>query len=54
MSPDAAARVILRAVAAGRPRVLVGRDAKLLDLLVRLLPTGYQRVVRRAAHVSPP
>ncbi|WP_299565097.1 SDR family oxidoreductase [uncultured Mycolicibacterium sp.] len=38
MPPQRAARIILDGVAAGRPRVLVGADAKLLDLLVRLMP----------------
>jgi NAD(P)-dependent dehydrogenase (short-subunit alcohol dehydrogenase family) len=44
-SPEDAARVILRAVRKNQRRVLVGPDAKLLDLLVRLFPTGYQRIV---------
>ena len=44
-SPESAARTILRGVAAGRPRVLVGLDAVLLDALVRLIGPGYQRLV---------
>jgi short-subunit dehydrogenase len=44
-SPEDAAKIILRAVRRNQRRVLVGPDAKLLDLLVRLFPTGYQRIV---------
>jgi NAD(P)-dependent dehydrogenase (short-subunit alcohol dehydrogenase family) len=48
-SPEAAARVILRAVHGNSARVLVGADAKALDLLVRLLGSGYQRLVALGA-----
>ncbi|HEX3336382.1 MAG TPA: SDR family NAD(P)-dependent oxidoreductase [Jatrophihabitans sp.] len=44
-SPEAAARTILRGVASNRPRVLVGLDAKVLDLVVRALGSRYQRVL---------
>lgn len=40
-----AARIILRAVEHNQRRVLVGPDAHLIDLMVRLLPSGYQRLV---------
>ena len=43
-SPDSAARTILRAVEKDRRRVLVGPDAHVLDWMVRLLPSLYQRV----------
>ncbi|HEY2272757.1 MAG TPA: SDR family NAD(P)-dependent oxidoreductase [Jatrophihabitantaceae bacterium] len=43
-SAESAARTILRAVASNRPRVLVGLDAKLLDLLVRTIGARYQRL----------
>ena len=49
MAPSDAARVILTGVARNRPRVLVGADAKALDLLVRLTGSGYQQVVARVA-----
>jgi NAD(P)-dependent dehydrogenase (short-subunit alcohol dehydrogenase family) len=42
---DSAARTMLDGMEAGKPRVLVGLDAKLLDKQVRLLGSGYQRVV---------
>ena len=40
-----AARVILDGVRKNRARVLVGTDAKALDLLARVTGSGYQRVV---------
>jgi NAD(P)-dependent dehydrogenase (short-subunit alcohol dehydrogenase family) len=43
-SPEAAARTILRAVTGNRPRAVVGLDAKALDLAVRVLGPGYQRL----------
>jgi len=47
MAPADAARVILTGVARNRARVLVGADAKALDLLVRLTGSGYQQVMAR-------
>src|SRR5271166_575150 len=44
MSPQRAARIILSAVHKNKARVLVGADAKILDLLVRLTGSGYQRL----------
>lgn len=41
-SPDEAARVILDGVRKNSPRVLIGMDARLIDSMQRLLPTGYQ------------
>ena len=43
-TPEAAAKSILRAVQGNRPRVLVGLDAKLLDLVVRVGGSAYQRL----------
>jgi NADP-dependent 3-hydroxy acid dehydrogenase YdfG len=40
-----AAKIILRAVKNNRRRVLVGPDAVVMDMMVRLLPTSYQRIV---------
>jgi short-subunit dehydrogenase len=54
MTPDRAAEIILGAVLANRPRVLVGADAKALDAMVRVLGSRYQRVVARAtARIGP-
>ncbi len=44
-TPQAAARTILDGVAAGRERILIGRDARAVDLGVRLVPAAYSRVV---------
>ncbi|ORB56540.1 acetoin dehydrogenase [Mycobacteroides saopaulense] len=41
-SPQAAARIILTAVRKKKPRVLVGPDAKVLDVLVRVMGARYQ------------
>ena len=39
-----AARIIVDGVEAGRPRILVGNDAKVVDALVRLLPARYPKL----------
>jgi short-subunit dehydrogenase len=44
-TPDSAAKTILAGMEKGKPRVLVGLDAKALDLQVRVLGCGYQRLV---------
>lgn len=43
-SSEKAADVILKGARKGKPRVLIGGDAKALDLLQRLTGSGYQRV----------
>jgi NADP-dependent 3-hydroxy acid dehydrogenase YdfG len=43
-SPEKAARIILDGVRKNRARVLVGSDAKALDLIVRATGSGYQRL----------
>ena len=48
-SPEKAAQVILDGMLAGKARVLVGADAKVLDLLVRVTGSGYQRIVAKAS-----
>jgi NAD(P)-dependent dehydrogenase (short-subunit alcohol dehydrogenase family) len=53
MDPAKAAQIIVDGVEAGRARVRVGNDAKLVDRAVRLMPVLYQRlsvaVERRAS-----
>jgi NAD(P)-dependent dehydrogenase (short-subunit alcohol dehydrogenase family) len=44
-SAQSAAKTIIRAVIGNRPRSVVGLDAKLLDLLVRVSGPAYQRLV---------
>jgi short-subunit dehydrogenase len=48
LDPADAAATILRAVHRRRPRVLVGRDAVVLDTLARLLPVGNGRLLTAA------
>jgi NADP-dependent 3-hydroxy acid dehydrogenase YdfG len=43
-SPQKAARIILDGVRTNKARVLVGADAKVLDLIVRATGSGYQRL----------
>jgi len=49
MTPDRAAEIILAGVLADKPRVVVGADAKALDLLVRLIGPRYQRLTALAS-----
>lgn len=46
-SPEDAARQIVDAIASGAPRVRIGRDARLLDRLVRLMPTKAIRLIAK-------
>ena len=51
---DKAAQVIIDGVLAGRPRIVVGMDAKVLDMWVRLVGSRYQGALARiAARVMP-
>jgi NADP-dependent 3-hydroxy acid dehydrogenase YdfG len=43
-TPEKAAQIILDGVRKNRARVLVGNDAKVLDLIVRITGSGYQRL----------
>ena len=52
-SPEKAAQIILEAVRKNRARVLVGADAKVLDLIVRITGSGYQRLFSALASRLP-
>lgn len=56
-SPQRAAKIILDGVRKNKARVLVGPDAKVLDVIVRLTGSGYQRlfaaVTSRAMPAAP-
>ena len=55
MPPELAAAMIVEAVEKRRPRLLIGWSAKVPDVLVRLLPGTYWRLIaRRAAPAKPP
>lgn len=43
--PEHAAEQILAAVQKNKARLLIGKDAKALDLVQRILPTGYQKLL---------
>ena len=54
MTPERAAEVILAGVRRNRGRIFVGTDAKALDLMQRMLGSGYQQLVYRAsARINP-
>ena len=50
--PEEAARQIIEAVQKDKRRLLIGNDAKAIDLMQRILPTGYQRVMAFATKLG--
>lgn len=50
--PEEAARQILEAVQKDKRRLLIGNDAKAIDLIQRILPTGYQKVIAAATKLG--
>ncbi len=46
-TPEQAAKIIINGIIKKQPRILVGLDAKILDLLQRFLPVKYQKVVKK-------
>ncbi|AUM11567.1 SDR family NAD(P)-dependent oxidoreductase [Ketobacter alkanivorans] len=44
-TPQEAARVIIEGVLKDKARVLIGTDARVIDTMQRLLPTGYQKIL---------
>ena len=54
MPPEKAAAMIVAAIEKRRPRLLIGWSAKVPDVLVRLMPGSYWKVIaRRAAPAKP-
>jgi NAD(P)-dependent dehydrogenase (short-subunit alcohol dehydrogenase family) len=54
-TPEAAAKTIVRAIIGNRPRAVVGLDAKLLDLVIRVVGPRYQRIFALgASRLMPP
>ena len=47
-TPIEAARRIIRGIERNEPRILIGRDARLMDLIQRLWPAGYWAMMARA------
>jgi short-subunit dehydrogenase len=55
MPPETAAAQIMAAIENRRPRLLIGWSAKVPDVLVRLMPGSYWKLIaRRAAPAKPP
>jgi hypothetical protein len=46
-SPEIAAQVILKGIAKGKPRILIGLDAWFAYLLTFLMPTSYHIITGR-------
>ncbi|GAA2400311.1 SDR family NAD(P)-dependent oxidoreductase [Mycolicibacterium llatzerense] len=46
-SADSAAKTILKGVERGQPKILVGLDASVVDVLARILGSNYQRLVAK-------
>jgi short-subunit dehydrogenase len=49
MPPEEAAELIVEAIAKRRPRLLIGWSAKVPDVLVRLMPGSYWKLIARRA-----
>lgn len=47
MHPSAAANIICDAIGSGKKRVVVGRDAKVVETLQRMFPTYYRKLIVR-------
>ena len=47
LSPEIAARLIIRGMENNRYRVLVGKDAKIMDFLYRLNPGSAARMINK-------
>ncbi|MDQ2837445.1 MAG: SDR family NAD(P)-dependent oxidoreductase [Actinomycetota bacterium] len=53
-SPAKAAEIIVAGMLAGKPKIVVGADAKVLDLLVKVLGARYQNVLARVSKKQVP
>ncbi|BBZ32320.1 SDR family NAD(P)-dependent oxidoreductase [Mycolicibacterium confluentis] len=53
-TPERAATIILEAVHKKKARVLVGADAKILDVIVRITGSGYQRLFSKVLSKAAP
>ena len=52
-SPEMAAATIVDGIREGRARVVIGWEAKALDVLARVTGSGYQRVIGGGARFLP-
>lgn len=51
-TPNSAARQVLDAVEKKKARLIIGKDGRALDLLARLLPVGYTKLVKKRIEKS--
>jgi NAD(P)-dependent dehydrogenase (short-subunit alcohol dehydrogenase family) len=51
--PEAAAERILQGIARRENRILIGRDARMIDILQRLIPVRYWQIMGRLVQVHP-
>lgn len=49
---EEAASVIIKGIRRGKKRILIGRDARLADRIVRLLPSRYEKILLRKYDVD--
>jgi short-subunit dehydrogenase len=47
VTPDEAAAMIVQGMVSKRKRILIGKDARLFDLVARIFPSGYDALIRR-------
>jgi short-subunit dehydrogenase len=47
-TPEYAAEVILKGIEKGKSRILIGKDAKILDILARTFPSNYFKQIPRS------
>jgi short-subunit dehydrogenase len=52
--PDAAAARIVQGILRRETRILIGRDARILDMVQRLAPVGYYALLRKRMSQRPP
>jgi hypothetical protein len=50
-SPEVAAARILKGVESREPRILIGRDARQIDIVQRLRPATYWKMMAKRANV---
>jgi len=46
MPPEQAGEIIVRGIEKGKPRILIGTDARIISLLERILPVGYWNLMK--------
>ncbi len=47
MNPQRAAEIIINGIKKGKPRILVGNDAKLLDFIARIFANSYHKILNK-------